>query len=376
MKLLHTADWHLGIDLHKMSLVEDQRYFLKQLEEILVEENIDIVLIAGDVYDTILASREAIELYNEAMTMICLKLKKQVVIIAGNHDSPVRLASCADLLAPMGLHVIGKIEEKVKGLRFGETVIYPIPFFHPNTIRNVYQDPSIVTPEDGFRVIAEDLRSQMKKEDANIVMAHTFMAGSEVCESDRFAQAGGSELVSSKVFEGFDYVALGHLHRHQKAGEHARYSGSPLPYSFSEAGANKCVLIYDTQTKEIKERTIQPLHPLVVLQGNFEKLRDKMAEQKMDPSAYVKIEVSDSTVSYEMLEYFRQGYDHLLQLSGKGSTPSSSSITLELHEMEELQDLDIVKHFFQDYYEEELDEDQIQMFLDAKRSCEEGEYES
>lgn len=376
MRILHTADWHLGIDLHKVSLIEDQRYFIRQLEKILVEEDIDLVLIAGDVYDTLLASKEAIELYNEAMNMMCLKLHKQVIIIAGNHDSPVRLASCADLLAPMGLHVIGKIEEKIQGLRFGDTVVYPIPFFHPHTVRNVYQAEDITTPEEAFRVIVEDLRPQMKKEDKHIVMAHTFMAGSSVCESDRFAEAGGAELVNSAVFKDFDYVALGHLHRHQKAGDNAAYSGSPLPYSFSEAGHKKQVLIYDTKRDEVEERTIEPLHPLRVLQGSFEELREQMKQDNVEDDAYVKIEVIDTAVSLEMLEYFRQEYDHLLQLSGKGQTQEDSFITLELDEMSEMNDLDVVKRFFMDYYGEELDEDQTALFLEAKRNCEEGDYVS
>lgn len=369
MKILHTADWHFGIDLHKMSLLEDQKHFVNQLIDIVEKEQVDMILVAGDIYDTTLASKDAIELYNEVMTTLCLKLKKKVVVIAGNHDSPTRLASCAKLLAPMGLHVIGKIEAKIEGIVFDDVKLYPIPFFHLDTIRNIY-GKDIQNEQQAFEEIVTHIRKQKDDTHTHIVMAHTFMAGASVCESDRFANVGGSDLVNSCVFDEFDYVALGHLHRRQKVGKHAYYSGSPIAYSFSEAGQKKQVLLYDTKTKDVKDIEIMPLHTLKVMKGSFDQLKEQMHKEKCRDDAYLKIEVEDAVVSYEMLDYFRQHYEYLLQLSGKSSMHNDTAITLQLEDMDQIQDIDIVKQFFHDYYEQELEEEQIKLFQEAKDACE------
>lgn len=374
MKILHTADWHFGIDLYKKSLLQDQEFFIDQLLSIVENEHIDIILISGDIYDTTLASKEAIELYNKVMTMLCLKLKKKVVVIAGNHDSPTRLAACAALLAPMGLYVIGKIEKPIQGIRFDDVIIYPIPYFHLDTIRHVY-GKNIEHEQNAFEEIVAHIRKQKDETCTHIIMAHTFMAGANVCESDRFANVGGADLISSEVFDEFDYVALGHLHRHQKVGKHAYYSGSPLAYSFSEAGQKKCVLIYDTITKAVQEIAIQPLHELKIMKGSFEEIQQRMHDEQEEHEAYIKIEVEDTIVSYEMLDYFRQHYDNLLQLSGKGNVHDDTSITLQLEDLDRIQDIEIVKQFFHDYYAQELQETEIKLFEEAKAASERNDEE-
>jgi len=127
------------MDLYKLSLLEDQRWFKQQLRTIVEEESIDALLVAGDVYDTLLASKEAIELYDDIMYMLCMELKKKVIVIAGNHDSATRLASLSRLLQGMGLHIIGSLKEKVEGIRLDDCIIYPIPYFHVEQVRTVYR---------------------------------------------------------------------------------------------------------------------------------------------------------------------------------------------------------------------------------------------
>ena len=268
MRVLHTADWHLGMDLYKVTLMEDQRWFKQQLKAIIEEESIDAVLVAGDVYDTILASKEAIELYDDIMYMLCMELKKKVIVIAGNHDSATRLASLSRLLEGMGLYIIGSLKEKVKGIRVDDCMIYPIPYFHVEQVRKVYQK-DVHSQAEAFSCIRTDILSTVDHAYRPIAMAHAFLANAEVCESDRFANVGGAELVPSAIFDGFSYVAMGHLHRRQHAGGRVWYSGSPLPYSFSEADQPKGVLIYDSQTDTVTKRDIQPLHPLQVGKGSY-----------------------------------------------------------------------------------------------------------
>jgi DNA repair protein SbcD/Mre11 len=371
MRILHTADWHLGMDLYKLSLLEDQRWFKQQLRTIVEEESIDALLVAGDVYDTLLASKEAIELYDDIMYMLCMELKKKVIVIAGNHDSATRLASLSRLLQGMGLHIIGSLKKKVEGIRLDDCIIYPIPYFHVEQVRTVYQR-DVQSQAEAFSCICEDILSTADPAYRHIAMAHAFLANAEVCESDRFAQVGGADLVPSHIFDGFSYVAMGHLHRRQHAGGCVWYSGSPLPYSFSEAAQRKGVLIYDSQTDTVSKRDILPLHPLQVLKGSYAELKDTMLQQAVSNNTYVKIEVTDLPVSYEMLDYFRQGYENLLQLSGKSMEQEQTNITIRLQDLETISDLDIVQQFFQDYYGETLSEAAKQLFLQAQKQ-QEGE---
>lgn len=369
MKILHSADWHLGMELNRVSLLDAQKDFLRQLKEIVIEEEVDVILVAGDVYDTSLATREAIELYDSAMHMLCMELKKQVVIIAGNHDSAARLSSCSSLLAPMGLHIYGKIEEKVVPLHIEDAWIYPLPFFHPQTIRRVY-GKEVTDEQEAFALICEELSPYLKQEGCHILMAHAFVADAEVSESDRFAQVGGSSLLSASLFSDFDYVALGHLHRPQKIGSNIYYSGSPLPYSFSEAAYEKKVMLFDTKTKECRQRNITPLHPLRTISGSFDEIVKKMQTQAPKEEEYVKIEVKDQRATFELLEYFRSWTSSILQLTGM-QEQASSMIGIDQKRLEQMSDTDIVKQFFLDVYGREADTDGMELFKQMKAGKEE-----
>ena len=200
MRVLHTADWHLGMDLYKVTLMEDQRWFKQQLKAIIEEESIDAVLVAGDVYDTILASKEAIELYDDIMYMLCMELKKKVIVIAGNHDSATRLASLSRLLEGMGLYIIGSLKEKVKGIRVDDCMIYPIPYFHVEQVRKVYQK-DVHSQAEAFSCICTDILSTADHAYRPIAMAHAFLANAEVCESDRFVV--GKSFLTNAPGSGF-----------------------------------------------------------------------------------------------------------------------------------------------------------------------------
>lgn len=368
MKILHTADWHLGIDLHKVSMIEDQKDAIFQLKQVVLDENIDVILIAGDIYDTVLASKEAIELYNMCMKMLCLELHKEVIIVAGNHDSAVRLATCSDLLSFVGLHIYGTLEQKIKGLQIKDVIFYPIPYLHPQIVNNVYGS-KITTQEEAFQVICKEIKKEMDSSYHHVMIAHAFVAGGSLCESDRFASIGGSDVVSTKVFDGFDYVALGHLHRKQQVGEHVFYSGSLLPYSFSEVNHDKCFMIYDTDENMVYTKKIKPLHKLHILKGTFDEIQEQMKENNYQDD-YIKIQIEDTSVSSEMLDYFSKHCKGLLQLVGKNEQ-LESSISLGMEDLEKIDDVSIVQQFFKDMYQEEVSEENIKLFECALASLEE-----
>lgn len=368
MRILHTADWHLGIDLHKLSLKEDQRFMLQQLYALIEREAVDVILICGDIYDSALSTKEAIQLFDEAMTQLCKVMKKQVIVIAGNHDSGERLSAMHQLLKEMGLHIFGKLEGVVEPLIIEDTAFYPVPFFHLETFKEAYQLPAESIEAAFVQITRKALCQHPDKK--HVMLAHTFCANAQLSGSDRFAAVGGSDLVSAQAFEGFDYVALGHLHRMQRMKETVYYSGSPLAYSFAEAAYPKCALIYDTASNAVEQHSLQPLHPLQTMVGSFVQIQQQLITP-CDPQSYYKIEMTDQSVTFEMMEYFQEHLPNLLQLTGK-SASMDQTISIGLQDMEEMDDLSILKQFFHDYYDRELSEEEITWFLAANQQQEEA----
>lgn len=364
MKILHTSDWHLGIHLHKHSLIEDQRYFLRQLKNIILAENVDVIVISGDIYDTTLASKEAIDVFDEAMKLLCMELHKQVILIAGNHDSHTRLSVLKDLLKGAGLHVFGKIEQRITPLTIQDVDFFPVPYYNVETVAQVYEE-KLSSYEAAMQIMMEDVRSQKGKH-KQVVLAHCFVNGASLCESDRFAMIGGSDLISKDVFRDIDYVALGHLHRMQKVTDQIVYCGSPIAYSFSETG-DKQVMILDSDTMESKSIMIKPLHPIQVIKGSYEEVLERLPN---DQDAYVKIVLDAMQVSYEILDFFRERAPFLLSLQGTSKEMEEASSTIDVEEMEMMRDEDIVKHFFQDRFQKEITEEEMEWLREAKQEVE------
>lgn len=364
MKILHTSDWHLGIYLHKHSLIEDQRYFLQQLKTIIQREAIDVILISGDIYDTTLASKEAIDVFDEAMQLLCVELKKQVILIAGNHDSYTRLSVCKDLLKQAGLHVFGRLEKRVAPLTIEDVDFFPIPYFHLETIANIYER-KFTSYEMAMHEMMEDVRSQ-KNGHRQIVLAHCFVSGAALCESDRFAMIGGSDLISKDVFQNIDYVALGHLHKMQEVCENVVYCGSPLAYSFSET-SEKQVMIIDTDTMTYKPSRITPLHPIKVIKGSYEEV---LKELPLWQEHYLKIQLEGMQVSYEVLQFFRERAPLLLSLQGESSELQKDTTSIDVEQMDILRDEDIVRHYFQDRFQKELSEEELGWLKEARQEVE------
>lgn len=367
MRILHIADLHFGIDLHRVSLIEDQRYIIAQLKKVVINQRIDIVLMCGDIYDTMLASKEAIELYDELVTILCQELHLQVFVIAGNHDSAVRISSCAALLASTGLHVFGKLKKRIQGVIVDDVVIVPIPFFHVDIVSRIYEK-KLQNEEEAFRCILEDVKKSLPANKKIIIMAHAFISGASTSESDRFANVGGSDLTNASVFEGFDYVALGHLHRMQKLNERVWYSGSPISYSFSESKYQKAVLIYDSELDEVEVQLLQPLHKLVTFTGTFEQCKHWRPENDND---YVRLEVNDMTITFDMMNFFQERIRHLLQLSGEAKL-EKQSFTLEMNDMDTLNDIQIMSRFYMDTFQKEIGDDEMKLFVNALQEMEDA----
>lgn len=366
MKILHTSDWHLGISVHGVSMLDEQRHFKDELIEIIKNNGIDAVIVSGDIFDSSVASSEAIRLYNDIATSICLGLNIPLIVIAGNHDGAARLSSMHELLKKSGLYITGKLTKDIEPLMLNNAAVYPIPHFNLDEVRALFPDEDIKTYEAAMNVVCSHIRDKIDKSLFNIAASHAFVSGAALSDSDHSAIIGTASMVSKDVFTGFDYVALGHLHKPQSVSDTVRYSGSPVKYSFSEANTNKSLTVIDTESGKTELIPLTPIHDMRIING-------KMEEILSAPSSddYIKAEITDKYAGLEALDALSAVFPNLLAVSGK-SAADSEMTALSIDEMEKLSPSEILESFFMDTYGEKPEEEQIKMFEDALIKAEEG----
>jgi exonuclease SbcD len=371
MKIIHTSDWHLGISLHNASLIEEQKNFVDFLVNTVKEKSIDAVMIAGDIFDHSVSSAEAISLYNNAVTRLCNEIGIPVIISAGNHDGAARLASCNELLKKSGLYIFGKLSKDISLVELDNINIYVLPYFNTDEVKALFPEIKINSYTDAMNCILDSLKLNLKPDKKNILMCHCFVSGSVLSESDRSAIVGGTSVVPAEVFDGFDYVALGHLHKAQNRGFNARYSGSPLKYSFSEAEHKKSITILNIEDEiSVEELYVTPLRETRVIKGNFDEVL-AIAEKDTHKDDYIKIELTDRYAGMEAVELFRTYYSNLLNISGKMNEDIENVLTVE--ELYNLSPNDILDKFYKEVTGNDLTEEQKNLFLEAMTAVENEE---
>lgn len=319
MKLIHLSDLHLGKRLNEFSLIEDQKYILTKIINVIDDEKPDAVLIAGDVYDKSVPSAEAVELFDDFVVRLA-KRSLQVFVISGNHDSAERLAFGNRLMDRSGIHFSpvynGEIMPLTLSDEYGEVKIYMLPFIKPAHVRCFYPEERIETYTDAIRIAIGNM--QVPGDSRNILITHQFVTGASRTESEEIS-VGGSDNVDAFVFDKFDYVALGHIHRPQNIGsEKIRYCGTPLKYSFSEANDRKSVSIVEIGENgavAIRETPLVPLRDMVELKGKYEDLMLKsFYEGKNYQQDYTHITLTDEEDIPDAVAKLRVVYHNLMKL--------------------------------------------------------------
>ncbi len=375
MKLIHTSDWHFGMSVGTGSYAADQRYFLEQLYELIKTERVEAVLLSGDVYDSGVVGAEAIGLYNEAVTALCMELGVKLIVIAGNHDSAARLASCRELLKSAGLYVTGRLERDVEPVLLdgGKVAVYSLPFFGRDEVTALFPERKgdIRSQETAAMVVCDHIRQTMDKERFNIVLSHSLTVNAELSDSDRSARVGFAAAVSKDVFKEFHYVALGHIHKPQAVAPHIRYSGSPLKYSFgSEEKQEKGVVLIDTDTGEQTFVPFAPLHDRKTVEGTYEEITAREDLQ----NDYLRLYVTDRYAGLELVADLRERFPYLLEVYGKGLTESESLSALSVEELQSLDENDIMEKFMAENFRFEPSPEQRKLFQEVLEwSREEGE---
>ncbi|ENJ7187201.1 exonuclease SbcCD subunit D [Vibrio fluvialis] len=325
MKFLHTSDWHLGRQFHNVSLLEDQRYVLKQLIDYLKNNAVDAVIVAGDVYDRSVPPTVAIELLDEVVSSICTDLNIPMIMIPGNHDGAKRLGFAAKQMKGAGLHIISDFEQMMtpvvlKSEQAGDVAFYGMPYNDPEQVRHHYQN-SVTTHDEAHQFLCECIKAQRDTSQRHVLISHCFVDGAMESDSERPLSIGGSDRVNHEHFADFDYVALGHLHQPQKKGEeHIRYSGSLMKYSFSEQHQKKGMTLVELNDAGFVAAEHIPLsapHDMRIIEGELDQL---LEQGKTDPSAhdYLLVRLHDKHAILDPMEKLRKVYPNVLHLEKPG----------------------------------------------------------
>lgn len=318
MRILHTADWHIGRFLNKYSLIEDQAYFLNWLVSVIKSEKIDVLMVAGDIYNSAVPSAAAVELLDEFLTKVIMELKIPALIISGNHDSPQKLSFSSKILEKSGLTICGGIsgiKHVILDDVFGTIGFTLLPYIDPAMVKEYFGVDKISSFDSAIEMVAQNKIYSNISCDVNILCTHgTYMdfgfKDLEYCDSE--ISVGGSDIVNLDKFKNFDYIALGHLHGPQKAGKKGRYSGSPLKYSVSEANHKKQVVVIDIDRSKninVEKILVEPLRDLRILRGNFEDI------MKIKTNDYVSVQLTDENFIIDPHGRIRMACPNILDLS-------------------------------------------------------------
>jgi len=378
MKILHTSDWHIGRRFEREPMEDAQRAFLAWLAEITRELGVDLVIVAGDVYDRSLPAEDAVALLDEGLNAL-RDAGAEVALISGNHDSARRLGFGATRQASGGVHVFADEHHAPVPWVFeaaGESVaVLAVPFLDPLSVAAPAPGPDgSARPRTHENVLVDALRAGRARLDGfeampRIAVAHAFVSGASVSESERPLSIGGTDQVDVEVFAGFDYVALGHLHRPQRVGgrDHVVYSGSPLPYSFSEDHAKsvRLLTVQDGAIGEVTEIAVPVGRPVARITGELDViLADPAHDSLVDH--WISVTLTDETAQSQPLERLKARFPHAVHVryerSGGSGSLGGPSTGSPLHERptEEL-----VFEFLESLRDRAATEEEASLILDA-----------
>lgn len=354
MKLIHLADLHIGKRVNEFSMLEDQKDILLKILNIIDGEQPDGVIIAGDVYDKSVPPAEAVEVFDDFLVRLS-KRQVQVFIISGNHDSAERLAFGGRLMDKSGIHFSpvynGEAAPLTLSDEHGDVNIYMLPFVKPAYVRRFFEEEEILSYNDAVRCAVKHIDIDVTKR--NVLVTHQFVTGALRSESEDIS-VGGTDNIDASIFRDFDYVALGHIHRPQNIGsERIRYSGTPLKYSFSEAGHQKSVTVVTLGEKgelSVREVPLTPLHDMVEIRGTYSELTAKsyydgtslqedyvhitLTDEEDIPDAAAKLKVIYRGLM--KLDYDNRRTRHSAEIDGAGDVENRSPLSLfsEFYELQ------------------------------------------
>lgn len=348
MKLIHIADLHLGKMLKLYNLLQLQKECLIQIEEAMRQDDIDGLIIAGDVYDRAIPPQEAVNLLNAFLSTIINDLHKKVYMISGNHDSSDRLNFASSILEASGLFIETHLQEQIVYHEEDDVRIYMLPFIRPIDIRRLYPECPHTNYNDAF-VYYLSKQQPLDHNYRNILITHQFVGFHALTsESEQSLSVGNVEVIDPGLFEDFDYVALGHLHAPQYVHqEKIRYSGSLLKYSFDEVKQKKGYVIIDTKDMSFELVPFKNSQDVVILKDSFENLNDPTRYQEYR-NDLIAIELTDTSIIPHAIEQLRLLFPHVLQLTYPALMGQEVN---DIHHMDKIRHTSLVE-LYEDFYQQ------------------------
>ncbi len=379
MKFFHLSDLHLGKRINGYSMLEDQTYILERILVSVKEEKPQAVIIAGDVYDKAMPSEEAVALLDDFLCKLsALENRPEVFVIYGNHDSAERLSFGNRLIEKSGVHLSPVFNGKIKSVKLadehGAVTFYLLPFIKPSDVRNAYPEAQIESYTDAVREAISHL--DLDTTQRNVLVAHQFVTDAVRSDSEDVS-VGGMDNVNAVAFEGFDYVALGHLHRPQAipGNEHIRYCGTPLKYSISEKDDKKGILIVEMGAKgDMNYRTIPllPLHDMREIKGTYDELALKKNYEGTNTQDYIHVVLTDENDVMDAVGRLRVIYPNIMSLEYQNTRTGENSKVKQLQNIEQKTDMEVLEALYKMQNNQELNEAQREFSEKNFKSIQEG----
>ena len=357
VKFLHTADWHIGRKLQGKDLLEDQQYVMNNLISKIDETKPDFLIIAGDLYDRSVPSKEATTLLQELLVKINIECNIPIFAISGNHDSRERLAIGEAWFSKHKFYLHTRLNQAFDKITIEDTDIYLLPYFEPFEAREYFEDATLTTHNSATKRVIDEIYKNIDMSKTNILVAHTFVSGGLETDSEREISVGTVENVAVEIFEKFDYVALGHLHNPNAIKEERiKYSGSPMAYSFSEATQTKGMRLVEL-TKEIftdEFISLEQKRKLHNISTTYEEVFTKVFQQNFDcKNDYFSMELSGMEGVTDPLPRIKEYYPNTLILKQKRNNNSDSEIKFD-KEMFTKSPLELIEEFYNEQTGSEL----------------------
>jgi exonuclease SbcD len=363
MKFIHLSDLHLGKRVKEYSMLEDQKFILISILKIIDEVKPEAVVIAGDIYDKSVPATEAVELFDDFLVKLAGR-KLNVFVISGNHDSPERLAFGNRLIYKTGIHISPVYNGDVTPIKledeYGVVNFYMLPYIKPANVRRFFVEKEISTYTDAVRVAVEHMA--VDKKQRNVLITHQFVTGAKRSGSEE-TSIGGSDNIDASVLEGFDYVALGHIHGPQNVeSKRIRYCGSPLKYSLSEIKYQKSLTVIELNKKDtinVKTINLTPLHDMTEIKGKYSELMNKeYYDGKSLTSDYVRIILTDEDDIPDAQTKLRIVYKNFVDIDYDNQRTRHQSVIIGVENAEIKTPLQLFDEFYELQNGQKMSEEQ------------------
>lgn len=368
MKILHLSDLHLGKKVNEFSMLNDQQYILNQILNIVDNENLDCVIIAGDIYDKSVPPAEAIQIFDSFLFSLSER-KLSVFMISGNHDTAERISFGGRLMTSSGVYISpvfnGKINPVTLHDEYGDINFYMIPFVKPFHVRKFFPDESTESYTDAMKTVIKNMN--INSEYRNILITHQFITGASFGDSEEFS-VGGTDNIDADVFDDFDYVALGHIHRPQNIGsKRIRYCGSQLKYCIEEVSQQKSVTIAEIGVKgnlDIREIPLVPKRDMKVYKGTYKKLTDIDFYSNINTDDYIFITLTDEEDIPDANKKLHKIYPYMMKLSYDNSRTKNHSVIKSDIRNEKLPPIQLFSEFYESQCNHKMSSEQYE-FVDS-----------